>query len=122
MIEYDLQVRAAFALAASQAHRSLEHAFGGSPINEPDPELRAARCIAYLVGRAVDRNLLAPVWDCPARYRGTFEIPTISLVLDASNLDGHPLSWEDLGGLEKCLALLGFLADRLESMPVLSFP
>ena len=104
------QMRAAFALSALQAQRSLEEAFGGEPIQEEWPELRAARSAMYLIGLAVHHSILQPVWECPTPYRRTFHIRRIGFTLNAMALEGRVLSWDDFGGLERYLQLLDYCA------------
>ena len=114
------QLRGGVTFSAMQTQRSLEYVFGSStgssPLNEVDPDLRAARCSIYLLSTALSQGMLAPVWDCKGQYRSRFEVETISFVLDASDLDGKPVYWEDIGGLEKYLRLLEYLADHLEQL------
>lgn len=104
------QMRAAFALSALQAQRSLESVFSGEPIEEEWVELRAARSVMYLIGRAVQRSILMPVWECPPAYRRLFHIRRFGLTLNATGLEGRVLSWDDFGGLERYLALLEYCA------------
>ncbi len=104
------QMRASFALSALQAQRSLEEAFGGEPIREEWPELRAARSAMYLIGIAVNRSILQPVWECPPAYRRIFHIRRFGFTLNASALEGRVLSWDDFGGLERYLQLLEYCA------------
>ena len=104
------QMRGAFALSALQAQRSLEEAFGGEPIREEWPELRAARSAMYLIGLAVNRSILQPVWECPPAYRRIFHIRRFGFTLNASALEGRVLSWDDFGGLERYLQLLEYCA------------
>ena len=104
------QMRAAFALSALQAQRSLEEAFSGEPIQEEWPELRAARSAMLLIGRAVQRSILEPVWECPPAYRRVFHIRRLGFTLNASALEGRVLSWDDFGGLERYLNLLEYCA------------
>ena len=63
------QMRAAFALSALQSRRSLALAFPGEPVEEDWPELRAALSSMYLIGLAVHRSILQPVWECTPAYR-----------------------------------------------------
>ena len=104
------QMRAGFALAALQAQRSMAKAFPGEPIQEPWPELRAARSAIYLVGLAVQRSILQPVWECPTPYRRQFLIRRIGFTLNAAALEGRALSWDDFGGLDRYLSLLEYCA------------
>ncbi len=114
------QLRGGVTFSAMLTQRTLEYVFGSSPgsspLNEVDPDLRAARCSIYLLSTALSQGMLAPVWDCKGPYRSRFEVETISFVLDASNLDGKAVYWEDIGGLEKYLGLLEYLADHLEQL------
>ena len=110
------QVRGGVTFSAMLTQRTLEQVFGSPPIDEVDPDLRAARCSVYLLSTALSRGMLAPVWDCKGPYRSRFEVGPISFVLDASDLDGKPVYWEDIGGLVKYLELLEYLADHLEQM------
>jgi len=114
------QLRGGVTFSAMLTQRTLEQVFGyspgSSPLNEVDPDLRAARCSIYLLSTALSQGMLAPVWDCKGPYRSRFEVGPISFVLDASDLDGKPVYWEDIGGLEKYLGLLEYLADHLEQL------
>lgn len=104
------QMRGAFALAALQAQRSMARAFPGEPIQEPWPELRCARSVVYLAGLAVQRSILQPVWECPQPYRRQFQIRRIGFNLNAIDLEGRVMSWDDFGGLERYLSLLEYCA------------
>ncbi len=114
------QLRGGVTFSAMLTQRTLEQVFGSSPgsspLNEVDPNLRAARCSIYLLSTALSQGMLAPVWDCKGPYRSRFEVEKIPFVLDASDLDGKPVYWEDIGGLEKYLELLEYLADHLEQL------
>ncbi len=104
------QMRGAFALSAIQAQRSMEEAFPGEPIHEEWPELRTARSAIYLIGIAVGRSILQPVWECPVPYRRLFHIRRLGFTLNAAAVDGRALSWDDFGGLRRYLALLDYCA------------
>ncbi len=104
------QMRAAFALSALQAQRSLAAAFPGEPIAEEWPELRAARSAMYLIGLAVQESILQPVWQCPPPYRRLFHIRRMGFNLNATGIEGRVLSWDDFGGLERYLSLLEYCA------------
>lgn len=112
------QLRGGVTFSAMQTQRTLEYVYGSSssPLDEADPDLRAARCCIYLLNTALSQGMLDPIWDCQGPYRSRFEVESISFVLDASELDGKPVYWEDIGGLEKYLGLLEYLADRLEQL------
>jgi hypothetical protein len=111
------QVRAAFAVSVIQTSRTLEAMYGKSPLQEPDPGLRAARSVIHLLDRAVSRDLLEPVWVCPPDYRGRFEVQPIAFVLDATALEGKTVSWSHLGGLEKYLTLLEYCSSLVAHAP-----
>lgn len=111
------QVRAAFTLSVLQTQRSLESVFPGEPIDEPAPDLQAARAIMHLMDLAVDQSMLVPQWDCPRAYRRFFEVRPVRLVLDSTMLHGQPLNWDQFGGLEKYLDLLEFCAGWAERAP-----
>ena len=104
------QMRAAFALSALQAQRSLAAAFPGDPIREEWPELRAALSCMYLIGLAVQRSIVQPVWECPPPYRRQFHIHRLGFSLNATGLEGRVLSWDDFGGLDRYLGLLDYCA------------
>ncbi len=110
------QVRCAFAFSALQTNRALEFLYGDNPINDPDSDLQAARCIIYLISETVAADLMAPVWICPPEYRRPFTVEPADFLLDAAALDGQPVGWEDFGGMDKYLALLDFCAN-----PTLTF-
>ena len=112
------QMRAAFALSALQSGRSLAFAFPGEPIEEDWPELRAALSSMYLIGLAVQRSIVQPVWQCPLPYRRSFHIRRLSFTLNASNLEGRVLSWDDFGGLECYLRLLEYCARSADAAVV----
>ena len=104
------QVRGAFAFSAMQSHRTLESVCSGNPLGDTEPALRAARACLYLIDRSFRLGMLAPVWSCPPEYRQPLAVDPVSFVLDATGLDGKPVSWDDFGGLEKYLELLDFCA------------
>ena len=104
------QVRASFALAALQSHRSLDALFTVEPIDEEPPDLQAARSVLYLVHRALDASILQPVWDCPPRYRRFFEVRPVRFMFDAAIANRRVLKWDHFGGLDKYLALLDYCA------------
>lgn len=104
------QMRAAFALSALQSRYSLARAFPGEPIEQELPELRAALSSMLLIGQAVWRSILQPVWECPPPYRRLFQIRRLGFYLNAVGLDGRPLNWDDFGGLDCYLALLEYCA------------
>ncbi len=109
------QIRSAFAFSAIQTYRSLETTYRGrgSPLQEPDPDLRGARCSFYVLNKSVAQNLLSPIWVCPADYRSRFEVRDVSFALDASTLDGKEVFWDDFGGLQCYLSLLEYCCLRV---------
>ena len=104
------QLRSSFAFSVMQTHLSLSRVYPVGPLDETDPDLRAARCAVQLLNASMDQGLLTPVWACPPEYRRRFEARPISFVLDAASLDGTPVVWEQFGGLEKFLELLDYCA------------
>ena len=109
------QVRASFGFSVLQAQQSLERVYPSSPLTELRSSLKGARCSVYLLSISLRRGMLSPVWVCPPEYRQRFEVPSISLVLDASILDGTPVVWEQFGGLGKYLDLLDYCAAWVQS-------
>ncbi|MEE8465456.1 MAG: hypothetical protein V3S68_03200 [Dehalococcoidia bacterium] len=116
------QARAAFVLSVIQTQRSLDRVFSRPPIEEENPDLQAARCVVYLLHKAVAPNLFSPVWDCPPPYRRWFEVRPINLMVDAAELHGKGLTWDHVGGLHQFLDLLEFLANRIKILPELDSP
>ena len=110
------QARAAFALAVIQTQRSLDRVFTGSPLDEENPDLQAARCVMFLLNNTVFANLFTPVWDCPPEYRRRFEVRPISLLMDAGELHGKGLSWDHVGGLAQFMDLLVYLANWVDDL------
>ena len=110
------QARAAFALSVIQTQRSLDRVFINPPLEEENPDLRAARCVMFLLNNTVFANLFAPVWDCPPEYRRRFEVRPIHLLLDAAELHGKGLSWDHVGGLPQYLELLVYFANWIEDL------
>ena len=104
------QMRAAFALSALQARRSLSIAFPGEPIEEELPELRTALSVIHLIGLAVRRSIFQPVWECPPPYRRLFHIRRLGFTLNATGLGGRRLNWDDFGGLDSYIDLLEYCA------------
>ena len=107
-------VRGAVTFSAMQAHNTLTRVYRNPPLREADPDLRAARCAISLLNNSLSQGMLSPVWDCPAAYRHRLEVRPIAFVLDASALDGKPVSWNDFGGLDKYLDLLQFCVRQLD--------
>ena len=114
------QIRGAFAFSAIQTYRSLESTYDGTPLQETDPDLKAARCTFYLLNNTMSRDLLTPVWICPPDYRHRFEVPEVPFTLDASVLDGKEVFWDDFGGLQRYLALLEYCSERVERATALA--
>ena len=110
------QARAAFALSVIQTQRSLDRVFAGPPIEEPHPDLQAARCVMFLLNNTVSPNLFSPVWDCPPEYRRRFEVRPINLLMDAGELHGKALSWDHVGGLPQYLELLEYFSNWIEDL------
>ena len=110
------QARAAFALAVIQTQRSLDRVFTGSPLDEENPDLQAARCVMFLLNNTVFANLFAPVWNCPPEYRKRFEVRPINLLMDAGALHGKGLSWDHVGGLPQFIDLLVYFANWVEDL------
>ncbi len=108
------QIRGAFAFSAIQTHRSLESTYHGSPLQEQNPDLKAARCAFYLLNNTMSRDLLFPVWTCPPDYRQCFKVRDVPFTLDASSLDGKEVLWDDFGGLQRYIALLQYCSDQVE--------
>lgn len=108
------QIRGSFAFSAIQTHRTMELTYKGQPLQDPDPDLKAARCALYLLNNTMSRDLLAPVWACPPDYRRRFEVKPVDFTLDASLLDGKEVGWDDFGGLQRYLALLQFCIEQVE--------
>lgn len=106
------QIRGAFAFSAVQTNRALESVYGNSPIQDEPSDLRSARCILYLLSKTFNDDLMDPVWNCPTEYRQTFEVPSISFTLDASDIAGKKVYWVDFGGLTKYLDLLEFCGNQ----------
>ena len=108
------QIRGSFAFSAIQTHRTMELTYKGQPLQDPDPDLKAARCALYLLSNTMSRDLLSPVWVCPPDYRHRFEVKPVDFTLDASILDGKEVLWDDFGGLQRYMALLQFCSDQVE--------
>lgn len=108
------QVRGAFAFSVIQANRVLESVFGNSPIQADTSDLQAARCILHLLSKSLSQNLMTPIWVCPPDYRRRFDVSFVSFALDASELDGNKVWWDDFGGLNKYLDLLEFCSVEVE--------
>ena len=104
------QVRSSFVFSVIQTHLSLEHVYTTGPLDEADPDLRAARCAIHLLNTSLGQGLITPVWACPPEYRRRFEARPISFVLNATELDGKTVVWGHFGGLEKFLELLDYCA------------
>ena len=104
------QMRAAFALSALQARRSLAIAFPGEPIEQELPELRTALSVMHLIALAVRRSIIQPVWECPPPYRRLFHIRRLGFTLNATGLGGQPLNWDNFGGLGSYIELLEYCA------------
>ena len=110
------QARAAFALSVIQTQRSLDRVFIGSPLDEENPDLQAARCVMFLLNHTISTDIFTPVWDCPPEYRRRFEVRPINLLMDAGELPGKGLSWDHVGGMAQYLDLLVYFANWVEDI------
>lgn len=108
------QIRGSFAFSAIQTHRTMELTYKGQPLQDPDPDLKAARCALYLLSNTMSRDLLSPVWVCPPDYRDRYEVRPVDFTLDASILDGKEVLWDDFGGLQRYMALLQYCSEQVE--------
>jgi hypothetical protein len=111
------QIRGAFAFSALQTHRALEAVCSGSPLEEMDPDLRAARCIFYLLNHALNRDLMSPVWYGTVEYQRRFDVGPAYFSLDLPALEGKAVTWQDFGGLDRYLALLEYCSVRAAEAP-----
>ena len=111
------QIRAAFAFSIIQTHRTLESLYDGPPLQDADQDRKAARCAIYLLNNSLRQGMLTPTWSCPLDFRRSFRVGAISFSLDASELDGKTVYWDDFGGLEKYLELLAYLAEQAKQPP-----
>ena len=59
------QVRGNFAFSAINAHHVLSDTYPNSPLEEEEPDLRAARCSLFLIYNTLCEDLMTPVWQCP---------------------------------------------------------
>ena len=118
------QVRGSFAFSTISTNRVLGDIYAGPPLEEGEPDWRAARCSLYLLNHTLSHDMMTPVWRCPPEYRQRFEVSSIGFVLDATDLDGKEVFWDDFGGLEIFLDLLGYCKQRVasatESLPAAS--
>ena len=80
--------------------------FPENPLEETDPYKRNILCTIKLIHDALDEDMITPTWHCPTEYQRIFDIGTIEFVLDATNLNGKSMTWNDLGGLGKYLNLI----------------
>lgn len=112
------QVRAAFALCALQTQRELDGVSANEPLEEPDPSVRAARAVCFVIGHSLERELLNPTWVVPMEYRQRFECPAMDLTVDASNWNGREVRWEHLGGLPAYLDLVLFASYCVDGVRV----
>ena len=112
------QVRAAFALCALQTQRELDGVSADEPLDEPDLSFRAVRAVCFVVGLALERELLNPTWVVPTEYRQRFECPAMGLTLDPSAWNGREMRWEHLGGLPAYLDLVLFASYCVDGMAV----
>ena len=112
------QVRAAFALCALQTQRELDGVSADEPLDEPDLSFRAVRAVCFVVGLALDRELLNPTWVVPIEYRQRFDCPALGLTLDPSAWNGREMRWEHLGGLPAYLDLILFASYCVDGMAV----
>ena len=109
------QIRGNFALSAINTHLVLSDVYDDSPLEEAEPDLRAARCCLYLLHHTFSQDMMTPVWRCPVEYRQKFDVSSIGFVLDANHLDGKEVFWDDFGGLSKYLDLLDYCRQRVAS-------
>lgn len=110
------QIRGAVTFSAMLTHGTMAQVFKSPPLREADPDFRAARSVMFLVYNTLSQGMLSPVWSCPPPYRQRFEVSPISFVLDAANIDGKEVFWEDFGGLEKYLDLLEYCIGWVEEV------
>ena len=99
-------VRSSFAFSATTTYKILSVLFPENPLEETNPYKRNILCTIKLIHDALDEDMITPTWYCPTEYQQIFDIGTIEFVLDATNLNGKSMTWNDLGGLGKYLNLI----------------
>ena len=99
-------VRSSFAFSATTTYKILSVLFPEIPLQETDPYKRNILCTIKLIHDALDGDMITPTWNCPTEYQQIFDIDTIDFTLDATNLNGKSMTWDDLGGLGKYLNLI----------------
>ena len=99
-------VRSSFAFSATTAYKILSVLYPENPLEETDPYKRNILCAIKIIHDALDEEMITPTWYCPTEYQQIFDIGTIEFVLDATNLNGKSMTWNDLGGLGKYLNLI----------------
>ena len=112
------QVRAAFAVCALQTQRELDGVSAEEPLEEPDPNVRAARAVCFVIGHSLERELLNPTWVVPVEYRQDFDCPALGLTFDVSGWNGREIRWGHLGGLTTYLDLILFASYCVDGIPV----
>ncbi|MFB3119013.1 MAG: hypothetical protein ACE1Y2_00630, partial [Stenotrophomonas maltophilia] len=109
------QIRGNFALSAINTHLVLSNLYANSPLEEAEPDLRAARCSLFLLHHTFSHDMMTPTWRCPVIYRQRFAVSSIGFVLDATDLDGKEVFWNDFGGLPRYLDLLEYCKQQVAS-------
>ena len=99
--ELNNQVRAAFAFSAITTHKILSFLFSSNPLEETDSFRRNILCSIKLICDAFNLDMIIPTWKYSTQYKQEFRVDAIDFVLDATNLNEKPMTWDDFGGLGK---------------------
>ncbi len=95
-------------VCVTQVDTELGTVFGGTPRHRPesDPEIQSVRELIYMLRCAFAHDPVMPTWVIHSAYAKPVEIPTISIKIDLSSLDGIQLDMGHLGGWEKFFKLM----------------
>ncbi len=95
-------------MLAIAADEALNRHFGNQPLEEPDLQRRAARCIVYMIRCTGAHQPIRPIWVCKGPYNQVFEVPYLNVRLDCPSVDGQPVKASDFGGWSKLKMLVEF--------------
>jgi hypothetical protein len=101
----------------------LDHALSSAFGAKKDPgnsalaldEFDHARIIVYMLRSAFAHDPVNPRWECRGPYVAMFTVSTANVTLDTTALNGIPVKFDEIGGLEGYLKLFFFCLDRLKS-------
>ena len=92
---------------------ALKETFGAHPLNDPDVERRAVRCIIYLIRCSSAHDPIRPVWNISSGYNRVWEVPSLGIHLNGPAVNAIPVKASHYGGWSKLKTMTDYVLNQL---------